>query len=815
MASHNEIHARDVGNLAGGSVNDQVAGDKIEIRTESVRLDVSNLSSDQSECQGERASVLYGDVYLVILTPAASAFLSSLAAPDYANDRENVGRAAPDTGSWIWKEKQYCDWSSSSTSKVIHLQGKPGSGKSVLTREVLENIWAETKKVPAQKRDTAVLYYFFNNRSRPAESGLDCLRALIHQFMSERKSDYPQLAKACHILQSKNFSDSQSWSYLSLWRVFQTMVHTFKFSTVFCIIDALDECEKDTAKSLVSNMLELMSLSKPVIKIYFSSRIRVNSKRHFSLKDSIGVITLSGEKISAEVEKDIDKLVRYQLRQVRYDLDLSQDEEDQLREEIVRRARGMFLWAILAVKEIENTKHIQNDLNPTDLIKSMPAGLPDLYGRIWRRIDPDTIKPAEKEVRRYEYILAWVLFARRPMTLSELRAATSAQEDDKSYESLKSRMVRDIRRQIEDIPFLEIITVGSSVSAGTNKDQSSTVRLIHQSAKDYLKPKLKSYEKLIMRLCVTILKFEEFSDPSWQKIPPGYPSESDMADETVIQEFRSRLQSFDPLYYAVLFWFVHLQAVGNPDDSTIALVCSFIAERKIRNNVRVWVQSFNLHHIAYPAYIDAPAMHMCASLGLASIARYLINHGHNVNERDSENRLPLELAFAFNSGTETRMLLKGNINEISDGWIPSDLNIATLCGHREALALLQEKHAEIDRLDTLGRSILHYACVGGNLEIICELWNQFPRAREVKDVYGARCRDLVINAELREALDTKLEKRDKPDKAYVKPCQAPFVNFGIRNKCYFCKKLLDGYLYRMFPPNPEFNLPIDANISVI
>jgi hypothetical protein len=574
------------------------------------------------------------------------------------------------------------------------------------------------------------------------------------------------------------------------------MMQTLKFKTVFCIIDALDECDVKTARDLVSDLLRLMSSSKTPMKIFFSSRLNVNIERHLSTYSSISAITMDWKLIHA----DIDKVVKHRLKLVGRELDLTQDEEDQIREEIVGRADGMFLWAILAVNEIENIEDLADDLNPADLVRSLPADLPKLYDRMWGRLPQDTLDLGGRTLKKSEFILAWVLLAGRPMTLSEFRPIIAIREGDTSFKDIQSRIVRNIRTKIKDLPFLEIPTTATGLlgSPGSNDDRCSTVRLIHQSAKDYLEPKLKFYEKILARLCITMLKFKEFSDPSWQENIPDGPEGATAVttNPSVIPLFRSRLASFDPLDYVGSFWFAHLRAAGDLDDNTISLVHSFIAEEKMLVNVRVWLQIMNFNMFGFPTYIDSPAIHISSSLGLANITRYLIAHGHDVNERDSANRLPLQVALTFHTDPETCMALKENMQHICEGWVPSDPNFAAMCGQQESLDYSEQP-------DILGRTILHYACAGANLTTIQEVLERFPKVQGVKDAYGACCWDLLINAASRESMESMDAPlpRNSPDnlsKARGHPCLAPTINIGNWIECFVCKVSIDGYYHRKF-----------------
>lgn len=61
---------------------------------------------------------------------------------------------------WIWAHNEYRNWSTSDVSRLLYIQGKPGSGKSTLTKYFNDNL---LEREPAAK-SAVVAKFFYSSR---------------------------------------------------------------------------------------------------------------------------------------------------------------------------------------------------------------------------------------------------------------------------------------------------------------------------------------------------------------------------------------------------------------------------------------------------------------------------------------------------------------------------------------------------------------------------------------------------------------------------------------------------------------------------
>src|SRR4051812_41045718 len=61
-----------------------------------------------------------------------------------------------DTGDWLLKSAQFCEWKSAAGSN-LWLYGKPGSGKTILSSTVIEDVNTNLPKIPS----SSLLFFYF------------------------------------------------------------------------------------------------------------------------------------------------------------------------------------------------------------------------------------------------------------------------------------------------------------------------------------------------------------------------------------------------------------------------------------------------------------------------------------------------------------------------------------------------------------------------------------------------------------------------------------------------------------------------------
>ena len=184
-------------------------------------------------------------------------------------------------------------------------------------------------------------------------------------------------------------------------------------------------------------------------------------------------------------------------------------------------------------------------------------------------------------------IFSWVTLTPKPLTLKDLAIALAINPNSTSLRLLDPP--RNIATDLLSIcgGFLEIV---SSHGEENDKNESKTVRLIHQSAKEYflnshcglngslgvfrIRPVIDHIE--IAQSCLTYLLFEDFKmGPIKENSLDAGGSED--ASVKLIRVLEQKIANTPFLKYAVLNWPFHVRQATpvTEGDNVVALTCKF------------------------------------------------------------------------------------------------------------------------------------------------------------------------------------------------------------------------------------------------
>jgi len=710
-------------------------------------------------------------------------------------------------------------------SQILHLCGKPGTGKSVLTKTVLEQICQTDNR----SEITSVLYYFCNNRKRPEESVSNFLRAFIYQFLRKRKDIFRRLVERCSVLECWDSSSPEEFEFTFeiLWEIIVSMFNVSGVKKFYCFIDALDECGRESVKGFLGLLPKfLKAVHGPTVKLFISSRMDPIIQNEVALcSESPCSIQLNANVTSG----DIDSVLKERLTKLSRHLILTEEEQKALRKEFVNRSDGMFLWALLAMSELEKTRGLTMQSLKTT-IDTLPSGLAPLYDSILRDLAKDCRNEAELSL--VWRIISWVVRAARPMTLSELRAAIALDWQDTCFEETKHRMIRNIEYEVQRIPFLEIAnhTVRSDdfsqlLSPKEIKDDApqvstvppSTVRLIHQSAKEYLLNYLDHPEDIEHRnelrlpkfghadmagLCVTFLKFNDFD---------GGPVRGRRDSIATLSEIlKKQIESYDLLGYAANFWDYHLKQV-EPSEKLMALVCSFVCDA--HNHVRFWYQVDKFMESGqFTGYIDGYfGLHVVAAKGVASVVKYLIKRGDDINKLDSLGRTPFFIADMRGSTEVKKLLTEAGANIPTGTWGLSDLSdlrVAALSADHDILRDLLNKDVDLNTVDEHGRTIVFYGCASGDPLVLTMILNA-GASLVVQDRFGRTPLDVAIGQEVRQLIVERMRSMGIDcDIIQALRCRRTQRKNYLTYWCDSCGRVLSCYFYRWLAPPLRSSAPL-------
>lgn len=183
---------------------------------------------------------------------AKSQFLDACSTYNHQTAWKQARKAG--TTSWIYNKEEYKQWRQEPVSSVLWCTGILGSGKTVLSANVVENLMLTAP--------TAVISYFFC-RYDEAESlkARTIVGSVARQLLS------------CVKLEVVGRVDSISTSFLDADKVLEYLRTLLPSDPqeYFIVLDGLDECNKKELRLLTEYLKELLA-SRHIFHVYCSSR---------------------------------------------------------------------------------------------------------------------------------------------------------------------------------------------------------------------------------------------------------------------------------------------------------------------------------------------------------------------------------------------------------------------------------------------------------------------------------------------------------------------------------------------------------------
>jgi hypothetical protein len=384
--------------------------------------------------------------------------MEAFKAPDITAFRRNIEEAANGTFKWFLEEQAFLSWTAAKHPSFLLIRGAPGQGKTVLSKFLLGHLESENTLV---QKNRLVVYFFCSDRDDSLKTVNSILRSLVKQLMcgSTRalkvlSSFEPNLAKAL---------DSND----TLWDMFEAALKDSDHSEIYCLLDGLDELEKD------SDRKETTKLLKRLRTFAFTSQAASTSHRQPILK------VIGTSRPMPEILDPLEGLTCFDLQAHLEDLKIfvdqrvsalptrfSEDLRKQAAELLLAKAERTFLWVSIVVRRLEAIR-FPSIAGLKETIEASSTHLDSLYENIFRQL--------EECPKVEQQLVVWVVYGKRPLTLRELEAALATQIDSKNEEATKDHKIT-----------LTPETLANILGVILESTPDGVVHLIHQSAKEFI-----------------------------------------------------------------------------------------------------------------------------------------------------------------------------------------------------------------------------------------------------------------------------------------------------------------------------------------
>lgn len=680
----------------------------------------------------------------VCLTDSTKECLKTLWFPEMDHRSAAIAHATRGTCTWVLQDSTYKKWLFSSRG-LLWIKGHPGVGKSTLMKHIVQEI-KQTRYLEPHK--SIVTSFFFNNRGAELEkTRLGFYRSVLHQFLIQIPNSLDDLVTFFIGKRDGSGNAGKDWEWLEgdLQRHLTKAISSIaKSHGLWLFVDALDESDDATASTMVKEL-------KSVLAENGDSNVNFHicfTARHFP------VLTNSCEYELSVDQRNKSDIRAYALNGLVDSMELSKSE---ILNTILDRANGIFLWARVALETALRLDREGRSLHFIQVaINAIPPTLEELFESLI-----NTLEGEERAVSLK--MMQWICFAKRVMSLDELRWAMVA-DDDLSKASLE-----DCRRDplfiAEDERLKRRLT---TLSCGLVEVVHDTrrVQFIHQAVKEFFlhqglsllrdidratgtdhtgatKEERNGHYRLA-RTCISYLSIMDLSLYNTIALSQAETIavlEAEMMDpkrnrnntEDILKcmdEFdRLITKTFPLLRYALESWISHIKeaeknVTEQEDAFEYILWPSESLFRKLRDR-------------KLPHYVEsrwATMLHLAAEYQLLGQLRRILSKGSEiklqVDKLDSYGQTPLLLAAKNGHTTAVRMLL-GTSNKLhtmdvdyqnTEGNTP--LMEAAANGYTEVVKMfLNTGKVDVNSQNYSKESALLLAAKGGHPEVVQTLVN--------------------------------------------------------------------------------------------
>ena len=339
----------------------------------------------------------------------------------YLEHHEQVSKdALPGTGQWLLNHSTYHDWCESSSSSLLWLHGKVGSGKSILVSTVIEDAMRRSR---AGQCPPPVYFYCSRNAAEPERSDPAAILSCIARQLSSAEPGHPILSPIVEKYETKGQGFNSNGLQLHESREMIIRLSEY-YPVTTIIIDALDECNPERRADLLETLEGLLQESSlGLLKVFVSSRDDQDIVWKLQGYPNLDLVSDQNSlDIANFVSQETNRLIRVGqlLRNSR-----SKDAlRDMIVHEVTRGADGMFRWASL---QLEVLSKMKTDADILARLGRLPPKLEQLYTEIYE--GSLLSYPGEIGQMIFTSVMKWLLCAQRQLASSDFCTAIAVYVD--------------------------------------------------------------------------------------------------------------------------------------------------------------------------------------------------------------------------------------------------------------------------------------------------------------------------------------------------------------------------------------------------
>ncbi|KAE9376195.1 hypothetical protein N431DRAFT_404374 [Stipitochalara longipes BDJ] len=634
------------------------------------------------------------------------------------------------TGDWLLQgNSDFESWKTGRNS-LLWLNGKAGSGKSVLSASIIEHLRSAYDSNP----ETALAYFYFSFNDSKKQDVVEMLSSIIKQLCC-RRPDTPGCVELFHQIRTLGQRPDQK----TLEKTLLAAVHGF--THVHLVLDALDECPSDIRKrrDLLDSIRRIFEAGSKNLHLLLTSR------REDDITAVLNPLISNTSPGNCSVDIDLSTFPDAVEADISFHIDQEfntepfnswpKDVKDEAKSALIKNAGGMFQYVSC---QFDALRLHRSRAKIQEALRSLPEGLDATYNRMLIAIAPEYRKQVAS-------VLKWLAFSLRPLLVDELAEIFILDPDSPVPFDEAQRLfnpedvLTHLAGLVVQVPVhdnFEYILMG--------KHDVFEIRFAHFSIKEYL--------------CSTRMTLEYFSTA--EQTSHLYIAEScityhlQLSTNTLASE--DTLKRFILWDYVGQYWSSHLEKVARVmwTDRVISHATHVLSahSQSLLNIVRFSDPDHpsNISNWEATAESVPSPLYWTASLGFYHLTLLLIHHGAEINgiSRVSKWGTALQTAAAHkHEDVDILQLLIGSGAEINAqaGYHGNALQLAASYGRKEILQLLIDSGAEINAQGGAYGNALQAAAAYGQKENLQLLIDRGAEINAQGGLYGNALQAAITN----------------------------------------------------------------------
>ncbi|PWI65028.1 hypothetical protein PCL_07440 [Purpureocillium lilacinum] len=377
--------------------------------------------------------------------------------------KRNKGSRAAGTCEWILQTKQFASWldaeladrQENGSPDILWLYGNPGTGKTTISIFLAE----ELSRAFSGSGDRSLAYVFCDSRLPNLRTATNIVRGLLHQLVHQQ----PPLLKYM-LPKYRERGASLFTSFDALWAILMDIAADEISGRKYCIIDALDECDRESKEDLLKQLQQTFA-SRDSSRCGFNIRLLITSRPYPEISEFLGQFATMDIASFQELKRDVELFIEEQVLDLAKKKNYTSVTKGQITKILEDKSEGTFLWVGLACQELYSF----SSKNALKRLHDLPRGLDSLYTKLVRALAES---PEWETIKR---ILSFVAMSLRPLSLSELSVACQLNKggDEENVEVDEETRIQFARDEIALCRLLVVVEDDHAV-------------LLHQSTKDFL-----------------------------------------------------------------------------------------------------------------------------------------------------------------------------------------------------------------------------------------------------------------------------------------------------------------------------------------